>query len=173
MGIESCRLANKIFTNGRWRAKLNKPFDGKSSMPLSHYSWLTSNPSFEHIPKGYVIHHLDFDGTNDDPSNLVLMQRHLHAAYHLKNKKIMPEVTVDYEDKSLPPSKRTLFFPITEPRIYQRGDNDRYIVCFVEKISGKKKQITIHSFRGRKFKTKEDAEWAKKLIFAPTSSDAL
>ena len=55
-------------------------------MPLANYNWLMTNPGFEHVPKGYVVHHLDHNEQNDDPSNLALMAKNLHTAYHWKHK---------------------------------------------------------------------------------------
>lgn len=34
------------------------------------------------IPKGYVIHHLDFDRTNNNFSNLLMLPEKLHNKYH-------------------------------------------------------------------------------------------
>jgi hypothetical protein len=58
-------------------------------MPRAHYNWLQANPFFKDIPKGYTIHHLDLDETNDDPTNLVLFYGKYHTAYHYKTKRLM------------------------------------------------------------------------------------
>ena len=79
-------IREKFFKRGRWYVKLESPFNGFSIIPFANYVWLKGNPSFEQIPKGYVIHHLDSDEQNDDISNLVLMQKHHHTAYHFKQK---------------------------------------------------------------------------------------
>lgn len=89
-------------------------------IPRSHKVWLDSNPLFKEIPEGYVIHHLDGDSTNDDPSNLVLMRFHLHAAYHYKYIKPEVEVTeVSLRDPSL------IYEPIKDIKVqkyqYRKG----------------------------------------------------
>lgn len=40
------------------------------------------------IPDGYVVHHKDEDGFNNDINNLELMTRKEHARYHMKGKKL-------------------------------------------------------------------------------------
>lgn len=37
------------------------------------------------IPKGYVIHHIDFDRTNNHIRNLVMLPKDLHREYHETN----------------------------------------------------------------------------------------
>ena len=34
------------------------------------------------IPKGFVIHHIDFDRNNNDISNLLMLPKDLHEEYH-------------------------------------------------------------------------------------------
>lgn len=34
------------------------------------------------IPKGYEIHHIDFDHSNNDIDNLIMLPRDLHQRYH-------------------------------------------------------------------------------------------
>lgn len=52
------------------------------------------------IPKGYVIHHIDFDRTNNNIRNLVMIPSDLHKEYHeLKN--LMSIVDIHLELTSL------------------------------------------------------------------------
>ena len=78
------QISSKYLKKGRWHTKVL--VDGeKKVVPMAHYVWLMTNPAFNGIPKGYVVHHLDHDEMNDDPSNLVIMGMQQHRAHHLKN----------------------------------------------------------------------------------------
>ena len=88
-------IGEKIFKKDRWYVRT--VIDGKrATIPLANATWLESNPSFNGIPKGYVIHHLDHNQLNDDPSNLALVGKNLHRAYHLKYK--FPDQPVNVKD---------------------------------------------------------------------------
>jgi len=130
-------------------------------MPNASYVWLLGNPAFGDIPKGYVIHHLDGDELNDDISNLVLMQKFHHVAYHWKEKKINPTIKIKAEFMKI---ERSLFFPIHEPRIYQKP-NGNYYVQFSEKFGTDRKKKNICSWDGHILKTKEMAEKVKNFIW--------
>jgi hypothetical protein len=130
-------------------------------MPEACYVWLVHNPIFKDIPSGYVIHHLDGNPINNDPSNLVLMQKHHHLAHHLKNKIIHPKIKlVDgaYDDDAV-------FAPISEPTIRTKYRKNGYMVVFMEMHGGKKKKRRIGQLNGESFKTKEQADNFKQLIW--------
>lgn len=61
------------FRKDRFFVKVKLCNGAIKTFPRYVYNWLKHNPSFKSIPKGYLIHHLDHEKTNDDPSNLVLM----------------------------------------------------------------------------------------------------
>ena len=57
-----------------------------------HYVWCI-NMGITEIPKGYVVHHIDLDKTNNDINNLALMTNSAHSKLHrrldkLQNSKI-------------------------------------------------------------------------------------
>lgn len=54
--------------------------DGKA-MRLHRYVWILTNGE---IPKGYHIHHIDHDMSNNDISNLELLPAHTHHSEHMK-----------------------------------------------------------------------------------------
>jgi len=85
--IRKHNVTNSFINNGRWLVYFDIAFNGRKTMRKAIYSWLMGNPQFENLPPGYCIHHLDFDETNDDISNLALMKKSHHAAYHLKHSK--------------------------------------------------------------------------------------
>ena len=114
----------KFFRKDRWYVKILS--NGKSNgMPYANYIWMKGNPAFFDIPKGYVIHHLDGDALNDDISNLVIMQKHHHSAYHWKYKIIQSEVSID---PSVIRHEKQYFFPIREPKIYPHRKGFRICV---------------------------------------------
>lgn len=133
-------------------------------MPLANYNWLMVNPAFESIPKGYVIHHLDHDKLNDDPTNLVLMQKHHHSAYHWKQKKIDTEVKISVVGYNV---ERTSYSPTTKPVVKKRTDVKKpwYFLTFREKIEGESVfTIASKDFSGNRFYTRQEAEQFKKVI---------
>jgi len=121
---------NKTLKKGRWYVRTI--IDGeKVVIPLANYNWLSTNPAFDGIPKGYVIHHLDHDEMNDDPSNLAVMGKHQHRAYHLKtvNAGIHAKLNVEIQNDSVDNliSKKCTFGSISE-NTGKKGS--KYIVRF-------------------------------------------
>lgn len=51
-------------------------------IPETHYIWCNIPCSLLYVPKGFVIHHLDFNPLNNSPENLFLMQGIDHRKYH-------------------------------------------------------------------------------------------
>ena len=102
----------------------------QTTLPRANFVWLQGNPSFQKIPKGYVIHHLDYDKTNDDISNLALMYKFHHVAHHWKQKKDISKV--DINDKELP-EDLTQYAPIKMPTIYFHQPANRFFVRIRQK----------------------------------------
>ena len=158
--IQECNIKEKVFRKDRWYVKISPPFNGWSIMPYANYVWLLGNPAFYDIPKGYVVHHLDGDLLNDDISNLVIMQKHHHAAYHWKQKTIETPVKVNPDFVEV---KRRQYFPVREPRIYPHRKAFR--LYFTENIDGERKEIWIHKWDGKPIISREMAEKIKSLIW--------
>ncbi len=159
--MEDNKIITKFLRKDRWYVKLTFSINGRFILPYANYIWLIGNPAFEDIPKGYAIHHLDGDRFNDDISNLALMEKHHHIAHHWKQKTTMTEIKIKPEFII---SKRTIFFPTKEPRIYQKPGG-KYYIQFAEKLDGERKLKNIHSWEGVSFETKEMAEKIKNLIW--------
>jgi len=162
--IEERAIVEKVFERGRWYAVMDKSFNGRKKMPLANYTWLKNNPAFAEIPTGYVIHHLDHNETNDDISNLALMQKHHHSAHHWKNKTIKPKVKMfgDVPGRFKMP---TDYFPTTEPKIHQVKGRKRWFLYFQENVNGKNKQTKAYRYRGHQLTSIAMAEKFKNEIW--------
>lgn len=160
MAIE---IEEKFFRRDRWFVRLSSKLNGVLTMPYSNYIWLQGNPSFPEIPRGYVIHHLDGDETNDSICNLVLMQKHHHVAYHLSQKIIKPEVKLKKGKLKL---SRSVYFPIAEPKIYERK-NGHFYVQVIEIVEGRRRKSNIYSWDEQVFVSREMAEKVKNEIWQP------
>jgi len=128
--------------------------DGRvSTMPRANYMWLKNNPSFSTIPPSYVVHHLDWDQTNDDPSNLVIMQKYHHSAYHWKNK--IKEIPINTYSESVDiTGLKTL------PRVKKRCGT--YYLLF--HANGKPYSVW-RDFDGNRLLTPESAEVLAREVF--------
>lgn len=102
-------LSNKINKNNSGRFKKGyKPWnyiDGRSHNPKSremisinkksvlksHFIWCNQSENLSYVPEGFVIHHLDRNGFNDNPSNLILIPDKLHRSIHNQIIKIEKE----------------------------------------------------------------------------------
>ncbi|RKY07073.1 MAG: hypothetical protein DRP65_10870 [Planctomycetota bacterium] len=158
MPISDHVVVEKVFRRGRWDAVLDRPFDGQKTIPYAHYVWLSGNPSFESIPKGYVVHHLDHDETNDDISNLVIMQKHHHVAHHMKSKIVTPSIVID-------PKSSEIHVPTKKPRAYKDSKSDRWYLQYYYRSNGKIHKGTVYKHGGRPFATKDAALDAIKEIW--------
>ena len=116
----SSKVVEKFIRNKRWFVKIDPPFNGKPVLAYAIYVWLLGNPGFSDLPIGYDVHHLDGDCLNDDISNLVIMHKFHHAAYHLKQRDTKTGIKLrpGYIDDQIE-IKRTQYFPTKEPGIYQ------------------------------------------------------
>jgi len=76
---------------GRWIARWRDKDTGKTRVShRSRFLWEQTNGE---IPDGYDIHHIDEDMTNDDLSNLELVEGHLHKqGIHGSNRKVIDGV---------------------------------------------------------------------------------
>lgn len=154
------KIINKFIREGRVYAVIEQ--DGKKlTMPLAIYTWLKGNPSFKGIPKGYVVHHLDLDPLNDDISNLALMYKHHHVAYHFKHKNCNVPIECNV---SLSNHEMGFDYPTRMPRIYNRKykKTDYWFITY--KTLGNKK-IFVYNINGIKFRSREEAEKAIDIIW--------
>ncbi len=153
------KIEYTIFKKNRFYVRL-KPIGIEKGLlyPRAIYVWLKYNPSFKGIPKGYVIHHLDLDPTNDDPSNLVLMHKFHHTAYHSKYKEIITDVLID-NNLDMQSFLIAPDYPRRRPKAYRRGDRDTWFLYCVMG-DGKERHISRLSKRHKMFQTKEEAESA-------------
>ena len=47
-----------------------------------HLVWCTQPENLSHVPKGFQIHHIDFNKQNNNPNNLFLLSISDHAKHH-------------------------------------------------------------------------------------------
>lgn len=130
---------------------------GIKTMPRANYVWLKSNPVFQEIPKSYVVHHLDGDKTNDDPSNLVIMFKFHHVAHHFKN--ILPPVKIW--------AANTEYFPTQYPTYGYDAKGKRYFIRFYEKNidTGKHEKKRVYLVDGKAIRSEEHAKRCCKKIW--------
>jgi HNH endonuclease len=168
--INDCRVVQKVFHNKRWYVDLMPSLNGRDRIPYAHYVWLETNPSFIDIPRGYVIHHLDCDETNDDATNLVLMSKPIHTAYHWKHKTQKVKIQFAYDDIHT----ENIYCPTKEPNIIhekKRGGSERYYLSFYEMVNGKAISRKVYTFLTNSgkilsgFKSRKDAEFVKHEIW--------
>ena len=153
---DAYRITERFVRNNRWFVRLSLNGTTKT-LPLASYNWLKYNPSFLEIPKGYVIHHLDYDSLNDDPSNLALMGKYQHSAHHWKQKNVETIVKLD----------EALGLPIQKPKIYYRKDRNVYYLHCKYRKDGKvfSKHVMNLDGTGKNFKTRKQAEQAIERIY--------
>ena len=146
--LENSEIINKTIIKGRWEVTL-RFLNISLKIPHAHYVWLKENPSFNSIPGDYIIHHLDNDPLNDDISNLVLMYKFHHMAYHTKFKNKI--VKVDLNDND------TYGEPTQLPHIRKNGKNF-YIDYASRDDKEKYKQRKIFSWKGKILDTEKKAQ---------------
>lgn len=168
MNLQGCTVIEKVFKKDRWCVVLDRGNGVTRTMPQYRYNWLVNNPSFESIPKGYAVHHLDYDKTNDDPSNLALMQRYHHVAHHWKHKKIETKVKIRIDPRAI---KRNGYYPVTEPEVCYNKQQSCWCLRFFEDHGEELRRRYISTYRDKKFKSKEDAEKAKREIWSRFQED--
>ena len=69
------------------RARLNKNGYYMLSSARRLHVVIWENHYGKSVPKGYVIHHIDGNKTNNSINNLQCVKRELHVKYHNKHKK--------------------------------------------------------------------------------------
>ncbi len=155
-------IVEKFLRNDRWYVKLDIPLNNLLIWKNAQFIWLQGNPAFQSIPKGYVIHHLDGNQLNDDISNLVLMHRYHHLAYHSKFQTIQTKISIDLNH-----SEDKFYNPYTEPKIYKPKNRKYYRIWFWERneITGKSHKTTINSWKRQHIASLEMAEKIKSLIW--------
>ena len=139
--FENWEIKEKKINRGRWM--LNLRYNGsRLYYPQAQYNWLKGNPAFADIPSDYLIHHLDGDPLNDDISNLVIMYKFHHIAYHWKNKTKIVEVKVGYNDELGTPYKKPRLCP------HKRKNGIGYFInYFVRDMDGKIKRKRLYSWK--------------------------
>ena len=149
-------ISDRFFRSNRWYVKL-KSGAGRRVMAYAVFVWLKANPSFHDVPKGYVVHHLDCDPLNDDPTNLVIMQKNYHSAYHLKYKNVETLVRID----------ETNGLPAYQPKVYFMKNRNRYFIQYLVRLpNGKTDDKRIFNLgSGKNFKTREMAEQAIETLW--------
>ena len=95
--VGEMKILKQFIHNRRMYVRISVNGSKSKLMLRSAYMWLKHNPGFDRIPKRYVIHHLDGDPWNDDPSNLALMYRCYHSAYHAKNRTAPPNTPIEID----------------------------------------------------------------------------
>ena len=71
--------------DGRWWVRNVRPEQKKASV---HRSVVVFEEAFGPVPKGYVVHHKDFNKENDSLDNLELMTSAQHGILHNKGKRV-------------------------------------------------------------------------------------
>ena len=152
--LEDWIIEKKFIRKDRWFVQISLN-DRTKTVPHANYVWLKYNPTFKAIPENYVIHHLDLDPLNDDLSNLALMARPHHSAYHLKYKVAPVPVYLD----------ETMGLPIYRPKVYYRKDREIYFICY--RVRTEQGVIVKHitNYNKKHFNTKEEAIKAIKKIW--------
>lgn len=165
------KVKEMFLRDDRFYVRFDNKNGKQNTMPRANYVWLKHNPAFKEIPKGYVVHHLDLDKTNDDPSNLVIMQKFHHVAYHWKQKVLTPEISLDKDIG-------VVYFPTKMPTVQPHGS--RFYVQFMQKNEFGKSILTkVWSKDGKPFHLKKDAElcaveiWNESLILDPENTLAV
>ncbi len=114
-----------------------------------------------------------FDETNDDPSNLAMMSKYLHTAYHIKHV-IHKKAILDLNGHKLPLKNRIFFFPTRKPTVQPSCNKKRFNVVFRERgedgLSGD--PIKLSWYRGKKIITKEEAQTVANSIWAEVNGDS-
>lgn len=130
-------------------------------MPYAHYVWLLNNQQFKDIPPGYVIHHLDFDEENNDISNLALMKKQYHLAYHYKVK-----VNDENHEKLQLRTPIGLGTDLTVPRVNKLSTKKELWKFRWQETdpTGKRVDRQLTSMGGKAFRTQKEAEKGKTLF---------
>ena len=137
------------------------PFNGKKVMARSIYNWLLGNLQFEDLPPGYCVHHLDLDKLNDDVSNLALMKKPHHMAYH--SKQLTNEKYGKIEMRPPEGIGRDLTIPYVSQSI--SGGTEIWRFRWQETdIAGKRVGRQITRMGKTIFRTEEEAEKGRKLF---------
>lgn len=155
--VDHLTIRCAVVRNNRITLLLNESYDGVKEIGKHRYIWLKHNPSFKEIPKGYVIHHLDHDKINNDPSNLVLMAKYHHMAYHAKNTHLDDTIEIEIDPAG--------YHPISKPWIGFRKSCNKFTLDFKEIIDGKTIRRRPTKIYGKPLLTREDAETARDLIW--------
>lgn len=161
--IKGSKISKKELRVDCWWVKIEKTNGCTKWVEQYKYNWLLYNPTFEFIPKHYAVHHLDWDKTNDDPSNLAIMQRAHHTAHYYKNTMKQTEVEISVSPDTF---KKYGYYPIGEPKVAFNKQRGVWAVRFAELYDGEKKWRSVSVDEdGNSFDTREKAEAFKATIW--------
>ena len=156
--IKDKKIIVKFARKNRWYIRLDNGLS-TITMPYANYVWLLNNPGFEETPIGYAVHHLDNDSFNDDVSNLALMYKHHHTAYHLKHIQA-PKTKIELDTNGHG-------VPLRKPTVIYRKCRGIWLIHYQKRQNGHTVNKAIYNIDGpgKNFKTKEDAERAINYIW--------
>ena len=117
---------------------------------------------------------LDYDKTNDDPSNLVIMGKYQHVSHHWKQKVVESAVTILDDNKG--DNGAVPGLPVRKPTICERKGRGYFFIQYSTEdvIDGKAQRCgkRVNSYRGKHMKSIEAAERAIKGIWPFMNWDA-
>jgi hypothetical protein len=58
-------------------------------IPISNFVWCSQSENLPHLPKGFVIHHIDLNAENNEHKNLLLLDKSSHLKLHNQINKIL------------------------------------------------------------------------------------
>ena len=154
----SYEISRKYIRKDRVYVQIENKYGKTETMPFANYQWLICNPPFPGIPKGYVVHHLDHDEFNDDPSNLALMGKDQHTAHHWKTKTVNIPLEFDVETDNN--SIETYGTPVQKPTISEIKGRGRWRINYTVKTPDGSKGKSIYNYNGTNFKSFEAAKAA-------------
>lgn len=89
MGMMNRGKISKKYNKGKgWehRGYKERIFD-KKQMSEQDFIWCSQAENLKYIPRGFIVHHLDLNKSNNNPSNLILLDRSSHYKLHWAIKK--------------------------------------------------------------------------------------
>jgi hypothetical protein len=167
--LETGVVIETFFYKDRFYVRIQKPDETKFIMPRANYVWLKNNPSFVSIPVGYVVHHLDHNKTNDDISNIVIMFKHHHTAYHAKQIRPKDRADVDYDLSEYPQEWVIKSPPCVRAKNVLKGKT-RPVIDFYSYHNGPGHangvRVVLATWKGKSLETESEAHAAAAEIWS-------